>query len=189
MALRLGSRCRGIVSDFSEFDPTNQTGEVIQHEPATSERGLARRVALQILYEVDTAGHDPGSVTTIHLQARQISRKAAKYIQRVVMTTAANRDTLDDAIREFAHDWPIEQMSVIDRNILRLAICEFGILGSTPVGVAIDEAVGLARVFGAEGSPGFVNGVLGAIAEDRALLNDLRLNGAHGAGGGEEQDE
>lgn len=162
--------------EFHELDPSERPeGEVIQHEPPANERSLARRISLQILYEVDSAGHSVGSVTAVHLQARQVPRKAARYVRQLVAGVAEYRAALDRAIQRYAPEWPVEQMAIVDRNVLRLAILEFAVYAATPVGVAIDEAVQLAKLFGAESSPGFINGVLGALAEDEALIASLRV--------------
>jgi transcription antitermination protein NusB len=175
------------VSDLPEFDAANRPpGQVVQHQPATSERSLARRIALQILYEVDSVGHDAVSVMTIHMQARQVAKKPARYVRRLIEGVTAHLATLDDAIHRLAPDWPIDQMSIVDRNILRMGIYEMAILGHAPVGVAIDEAVGLATLFGAENTPGFVNGVLGTLAENETMMDELR---AHGSGESSEDDE
>lgn len=164
-----------VVKDFHELDPSERPeGEVIQHDPPTSERSLARRIALQILYEVDSAHHDVGTVMSVHLAARQVTRKTERFVRRLIGGVVGHRAALDAAITRFAPEWPLDQMAIVDRNILRLAIFEFGVETRTPVGVAIDEAVQLAKLFGAESSPGFVNGVLGALADDEAMLNQLR---------------
>lgn len=167
------------MKDFHELDPAERpVGEVIQHEPPSSERSLARRIGLQILYEIDSAHHEVGSVMSVHLAARQVNKKTSRYVRRLVSGVITHREALDGAIRQFAPEWPLDQMAIVDRNILRLAIFEFGIEAHTPVGVAIDEAVQLAKLFSAESSPGFVNGVLGALADDDVMLDQLRAPAA-----------
>lgn len=141
--------------------------------PIADERSLARRIALQILYEVDSARHEADQVMAIHLQARQVSEKAAAHVELIVNGVTANRDRLDEAIQQFAPDFPIDQIAIIDRNILRSAIYEFAIDGHTPIGVAINEAVELGKLFGADNASNFINGVLGAMVQKnayRALL-------------------
>jgi N utilization substance protein B len=81
---------------------------------------------------------------------------------------------LDETIRRYAPEFPLDQIAVIDRNILRLAIFEFAVRRSTPVGAAIDEAVELAKMFGADGASSFINGVLGALADDKQWLRKVR---------------
>jgi len=73
-------------------------------------------------------------------------------------------EQIDSYIKRFAPAWPIEQISIIDRNILRLAIFEILINNRVPIKVAINEAVELAKAFGSNSSSKFINGVLGAIS-------------------------
>jgi N utilization substance protein B len=72
---------------------------------------------------------------------------------------------MDVLIARYAPEWPLEQMAVIDRNILRIAIFEFIASEETPVKVAINEAVELAKTYGSDSAPRFINGVLGTLAE------------------------
>lgn len=166
------------MNDNYELNPTEfkeGDGEVIPHEPPTNDRSHARRIALQVLYEIDSAGHEPADVLISHLQGRQVGRRVARSVYNLVRGVVGNRSALDATIAQFAPEWPVNQMAIVDRNILRIAIFEFAVQAKTPVGVAIDEAVTLARLFGADNSMGFVNGVLGAIADDPATLQNLRL--------------
>ncbi len=95
-------------------------------------------------------------------------------MRQLVLGTWNQRDLTDQAIRIYAPEYPLDQLAAIDRNILRMAIYEFAVSAITPVGAAIDEAVELAKQFGADGSPSFVNGVLGSLAEDENMLAQLR---------------
>jgi transcription antitermination protein NusB len=168
------------LTDQPEFNPDDYEVEVIKPIPATTERSLARRIALQVLYELDCTNHNPNEVITFRLRAAQgtssepVSKKTAYYVRRLVEGVLTNRPTLDSVIRRYAREWPLEQMAIVDRCILRMAIYEFGVRARVPAGVAIDEAVELAKLFGADGTAGFVNGVLGTVAEDEALLEQIR---------------
>ncbi len=73
---------------------------------------------------------------------------------------------MDKLITRYAPEWPVEQMAVIDRNILRIAIFEFLVDDETPVKVAINEAVELAKLYGSDSAPRFINGVLGSLADE-----------------------
>lgn len=157
------------MSDFPELEPNEvELTEVIEHdEEAPTERSAARRAALQVLYEVDAAHHSVGDVINARLQEQpHLSKRAIRYLRRLVTGVMENHDQLDTIIRENAPEWPLEQVAIVDRNILRMAIFELGVQVSTPVGVVIAEAVELAGLFGAEGTPRFVNGVLGTLADD-----------------------
>lgn len=142
--------------------------------PVSDERSLGRRIALQILYEVDVARHNPMDVIDIHQRSQNPSRRASRYMRQLVLGTWKQRELTDEAIRVYAPEYPLDQLAAIDRNILRMAIYEFAVSAITPVGAAIDEAVELAKQFGADGSPSFVNGVLGSLAEDEDMLTKLR---------------
>lgn len=157
------------MSDIPEVIPDNE-----EADPITDERSIARRIALQALYEIDLANHPVGEVLTIHLQTQQPSRRIVKYVQNLVHGVRDNRSVLDEAIEQYAPEFPLDQIAFIDRNILRIAIYEFAVRARTPVGVAIDEAVELAKLFGADGASSFINGVLGAIADDKTWLDQVR---------------
>ena len=155
------------------YVPELEPDDRVETIPLTDERSLARRIALQILYEVDSAHHDGSEVTALHLEAHQANKKVARYTRYLVGGVTEHQSALDEVIRRFAPEWPLEQLAIIDRNILRMAIYEFAVEARTPVGVSIDEAVNLAKIFGADGTPGFINGVLGALADDETLLHQL----------------
>lgn len=166
------------MNDKPDFDYTQfreGEGEVIPHEPPSNDRSHARRIALQVLYEIDSAVHDMEDVLISHLEGRQVNQRVERSVHNLVRGVMANQPVLDKTIGQFAPEWPVQQMAIVDRNILRIAIFEFAVQAKTPIGVAIDEAVTLARLFGADNSMGFVNGVLGAIADDEATLKALRL--------------
>ncbi len=136
------------------------------------QRHLARRIALQVLFEVDLAHHQPGVVLAERLadQEETLSAEASEFAQRLVHGVIVYQAQLDGVIALHAPEWPVSQIAAIDRNILRMALWEIGVDG-TPVKVAINEAVELAKVFGSEASPRFVNGVLGAATRDE---NNIR---------------
>lgn len=152
--------------------------QAVEHDTAPTERSVARRIALQVLYEVDSAGHDADAVITTRLSEQAATRKAASYMRRIVKGVLDDRLRLDRLIRHYAPEWPLEQVAIIDRNILRIAMFELVLQPRAPVGVVIDEAVALARLYGADNSMGFVNGVLGTVSHDverlgRQLMSTL----------------
>lgn len=162
------------MTDLPDINPEDIVEtEVIEHEEAATERTVARRVALQVLYEVDSARHSVDNVMASRMNAEPVSNKAARYAQRLVAGVLEHRERLDTVIRHYATEWPLDQMAIVDRNILRLAIYELVIGPVAPVRVAVDEAVALARLFGAEGSIRFVNGVLGALVADEEKVRQL----------------
>lgn len=127
-------------------------------------RRKARELALQALYEVDSAGHEVEGVVTQLLAKGELSEENVSFTRGLVSGVIQNKESIDQSIQSFAPAWPIEQIPVVDRNILRLAIFEVLIDNKVPVKVAINEAVELAKTFGSENSPKFINGVLGSVS-------------------------
>jgi N utilization substance protein B len=127
-------------------------------------RHKARTVALKALYEMDSVGHDPHSTLARLLEETPLPAEAATFARQLLDGVLSHRHDIDDVIRKTAPAWPLEQVAAIDRNILRLAIYEILIDNKVPMRAAINEAVELAKDFGGEGSPKFVNGVLGSVS-------------------------
>lgn len=128
-------------------------------------RHKARMVALQALYESDCVGHDPEASLKRLAAEQALTETALTFARELVEGVIENKKKLDALIRTHAPTWPVEQLAVIDRNILRLAIFEISINNKVPVKAAINEAVELAKAFGSDNSPKFINGVLGAISQ------------------------
>lgn len=134
------------------------------------QRTKARSLALQVLYEVDLSEHRPGEVFNQRLADVPLSNELAEFARKLVFGVLPIKDYLDDAIESYAPEWPLEQVAPIDLNILRIAFWEFGIDKETPVKVAINEAVELAKRYGSDAAPGFVNGVLGSLAKHQTEI-------------------
>ncbi len=131
---------------------------------STKYRRAARHIALQALYELDCTHHPVAEVMTARLEEQPFSEEARLFSYRLVNGVLAHKQELDGLIQQYAPEWPLKQMAIIDRNILRIAIFEFAISGETPIKVAINEAIELAKGYGSESASRFVNGVLGALA-------------------------
>ena len=127
-------------------------------------RRRARAIALQALYEVDSVGRKEEAVADRLLAEAGLSEENSAFVRELVMGVVQSKDEIDLNIRRFAPAWPVEQIAMIDRNILRLAIFEILFNNKVPVKVAINEAVELAKSFGSESSAKFVNGVLGSVS-------------------------
>jgi len=130
----------------------------------TGPRRKARAIALQALYEVDTTRHEADKVLRRLLVEGNLSEDNNAFVRQLVSQVVQHRGEIDRNIQKFAPTWPVEQLSVIDRNILRLAISEILFDNIVTVKVAINEAVELAKKFGGESSSKFVNGVLGSVS-------------------------
>ncbi len=128
-------------------------------------RRKARTVALQVLFEVDSVGHDPEAALGWLLEEAALPPGAAPFARELVSGVLENKKRLDETIGAHAPAWPVEQLSIVDRNILRLAIFEILLDNKVPLKAAINEAVELAKTFGSDNSPRFINGVLGSICK------------------------
>ena len=135
-------------------------------------RTKARSVALQALYEIDLTEHSIGTVLDNRFKDIELSLSLQDFVTQIVSGIAPIRKILDEHIAEHAPEWPIEQISIIDRNLLRIALWEFAVQSETPLKVAINEAIELAKRFGSDSTPRFVNGVLGSLAENE---NKIRV--------------
>ena len=127
-------------------------------------RRKARMLALQILYEVDSTGHEAEDILKRLLANEKLSEENADFAHELVSGVIKNKGRIDLNIQNFATAWPVDQIPVVDRNILRLAMFEILLDNKVPVKVAINEAVELAKSFGSDNSPKFVNGVLGSVS-------------------------
>ena len=127
-------------------------------------RRKARTVALQALYEIDCSTHPAELVLEERLAEQPLGAELNDFARSLVHGVIARAQVLDRLIQEFAPEWPLDQMALIDRNILRMAIWEFAVDRQTPIKVAINEAVELAKLYGSDSAARFVNGVLGALA-------------------------
>jgi len=126
------------------------------------ERRTARQLALQALYEIDLVAHPTGQVLTALFEDTKLSLRGQRYAQSVVVGISKTTPILDHYIQIHAPEWPLDQVAIVDRNLLRIALYEFTV-GDVPVKVAINEAVELAKRYGSDSAPRFVNGVLGAL--------------------------
>jgi transcription antitermination protein NusB len=133
-------------------------------------RTRARSLALQVLYEVDMTGHLPGTVLGERLEeavsdGQMLSPDLVEFARQIISGVIPLAEKLDIVIASYAPEWPFDQIAAIDRNILRIATWEFAVSTETPLKVAINEAVELAKLYGSDNAPRFINGVLGSLAD------------------------
>jgi N utilization substance protein B len=158
-------------------------------------RTKSRCLALQILFEHDVTGHPLDVVISDRWEQEFQSPEFQDFLEKelrkgkspedeivsnikdftlaIVSGVMPIQQKLDEVISKHAPEWPIDQVAVIDRNILRMALWEFAIEKCTPVKVAINEAVELAKMYGSESTPRFVNGVLGSLAEQTTEIHQI----------------
>jgi len=137
-------------------------------KPRTRARGLA----LQTLFEYDLVGHIPMVVIEERIKESGLEPEIADFAREIVNGIFPVINILDKFIANHAPEWPLNQVAIVDRNILRIALWEITLFEKTPIKVAINEAVELSKIFGSDSSPRFVNGVLGSLANQQ---NEIRL--------------
>ncbi len=131
-------------------------------------RHLSRSIVLQSLYEWDFYGKKDGNLEQFierNVEEFGPGLEEKKFVGDLVKGVTENLERIDDIIKIVAPEWPIDQIAMVDRNILRIGLFEliFGNQDEVPPKVAINESVELAKNFGGESSGRFVNGVLGTV--------------------------
>ena len=149
-----------------------------ERRSASLRRG--RLLVLQVLYETDMTAHDWRVSLAHHAETMHGSAISVAFAERLLAGVLAEREALDAEIVRFAPAYPVAQLAVVDRNILRLALYELRQEPDTPRKVVINEAVELAKTFGGDTSPRFVNGVLGAVTESDLATSDAEASHAVG---------
>lgn len=134
-----------------------------------SNRHLARTIAMQTLYEWDFNGRVTDDVVgLLHQNFKQFAPDFSDqgFSEALIRGVMEHRAEIDQTITKYAPEWPLEQITIVDRNVLRLGVYELTFAPDVPPKVAINEAIEVAKGFGGESSGKFVNGVLGAIFRD-----------------------
>lgn len=131
-------------------------------------RTKARKRALDVLYEADLRGSDP--VATVAQRSGQAQAPYNEYAFTLVEGVTAHRERIDELLATYAADWTLERMPAVDRAVLRLGAYELLWVDDVPDGVAISEAVALARALSTDASAGFVNGLLAQLARVKPSL-------------------
>lgn len=128
-------------------------------------RRRAREIALQVLFQVDLVNAETDRALNYMLAEFTVPDKMAVFIRSLVNGTLEHQSEIDNSIKQYAIEWDLTRMANVDRNILRLALYEI-LYGGTPLNVAINEALELAKTFSHEEAPRFINGILGKIARE-----------------------
>jgi N utilization substance protein B len=119
------------------------------------------------------ANHLPGDVYKERLEETPLTGDLSEFARQIVFGVLPLTNELDHLIAKYAPEWPFDQIAAIDRNILRMACWEFAVYHDTPLKVVINEAVELAKLYGSDSAPRFVNGVLGSLADHQ---HDIKQN-------------
>ena len=142
-----------------------------------SNRHLARTIAMQSLYQWDFLGKPDShaeDIITFNLKEFAPDFDDKGFVTELVDNVVRHAPKIDEIIVKYAPEWPIEQITNVDRNILRIGVYELKFSDTIPSKVAINEAIELAKTFGGESSGRFVNGVLGAIYKDMVVKGEMK---------------
>jgi len=131
-------------------------------------RSKARKRALDILFESEVRGVDP--LSTLAERLVQADPEVPEYAVTLVEGVAGHRERIDELLRTYTADWPLERMPAVDRNLLRLATYELLWCPDVPDAVVLDEAVRLATALSTDQSPAFVNGLLARLLQLKPSL-------------------
>lgn len=140
-------------------------------------RHLSRTIAMQTLYQWDFNGGQKKELNDLleyNLQEFAPGFKDEGFAQELINGVLKNQKEIDQLIGKYATEWPIEQITIVDRNILRLGIYELKFVPDIPSKVAINEAIEVAKTYGGESSGKFVNGVLGAIYKEMEKKGEIK---------------
>ncbi|HEU0050977.1 MAG TPA: transcription antitermination factor NusB [Patescibacteria group bacterium] len=134
-----------------------------------SNRHLARAIAMQSLYEWDFYGGEKSAKEILERNLNEFAPKLdeKEFAEKILTGCLEHQPEIDATISKFAPDWPLEKITTVDRNVLRIGTFELLFNFDIPSKVAINEAIELAKTFGGESSGKFVNGVLGAVYRDQ----------------------
>lgn len=132
-------------------------------------RRQAREAAMQILYEIEVGKGDTEQVFQRTVQNKKLNEQDSAFAKQLVFGTLNKLPALDDIISLLSRDWDIDRLAYIDKNLLRMSLYEMLYMPEIPYSVSINEAIELAKVFGGENSPKFINGILGKVAENPQL--------------------
>jgi N utilization substance protein B len=168
---------RGTIKRDAEVNakPDQPNGKSAGMVARPAERIRARRTALQVLYEVDCTGHRPGIALDYRQAEERYSTETLAFLYWLVSGVIRYKADLDSLIGRYAPEWPVEKLAIVDRNVLRLSIFELSSPDAdAPPKVVINEAVELAKTFGSDSSPRFVNGVLGTALREITLPSEYR---------------
>jgi N utilization substance protein B len=129
-------------------------------------RRMARELALQLLYQRELSADGVSGDEQASLDGIDLSTDAGVFCKALIEGVIEHIDELDSILKPYLENWSLERMSVVDRNILRLAVFEIRFVEDIPFKVSIDEAIELAKIFGSDESGSFVNGILDSLAKE-----------------------
>jgi len=129
-------------------------------------RREVRELALKVLYANDIGKNETDSIMQQLFTEENIEETGRDFCRFIVAGVMANIEEIDQLIRKYSNDWPLDRMAGVDRNLMRIALFEFIFSDGVPGAVAVNEALEVAKNYGSAESPRFINGILGNIMKD-----------------------
>ena len=129
-------------------------------------RRTARELALKFLYQTEFNSNSPDSELNSFCDRANVNEEVQNFTQALIKNILFHKKEVDELLEKISANWAPDRMAVIDKNILRLGICELLFDPTTPPKVVINEAVEIAKKFGTEESPDFINGILDKVFKD-----------------------
>ena len=133
-------------------------------------RRIARELALKFLYQTEFNSESPDLELNPFCERANVSQEVHNFTQALIKKLLLYEKEVDELLKKVSAHWAPDRMSVIDKNIIRLGICELLFDSTTPPKVVINEAVEIAKKFGTEESPDFINGILDKILKDSEVV-------------------
>ena len=133
-------------------------------------RRTARELGLKFLYQNEYNSESPDSEIVVFCERANVSQEVQNFTQALIKKFLLHEKEVDELLKKISAHWAPDRMAVIDKNIIRLGICELLFDSTTPPKVVINEAVEIAKKFGAEESPGFINGILDKVLKDSKVV-------------------
>ena len=133
-------------------------------------RRAARELALKFLYQTEFNSQNPDLEVDSFCERLNATEEIQSFAQILIKKLLLHEKEVDELLKKISTNWPWDRMAVIDRNILRLAICELLFDSTTPPKVVINEAIEIAKKFGTDESPDFINGILDKVLKDSKVV-------------------
>ena len=130
-----------------------------------SARRKARELALKALYAYEISGSDPQQISDDIISSSEIKEEAKRFSRILFGKAVENIEKIDNLIRASVKSWDFSRIALVEKNILRIGICELLFFSETPVAIIINEAVELGKKYGEKDSKSFINGVLDYMAK------------------------
>ncbi|HHW60634.1 MAG TPA: transcription antitermination factor NusB [Syntrophomonadaceae bacterium] len=135
-------------------------------------RRKAREAAFKVLFQVDQVRADSEQALAYLVNDHKLTADEQEFARLLIESALSNLQEIDASISQFSTDWALQRISAVDRSIMRMAIAEMRYVKGTQSVVAIDEAIEIAKRFGEENSPGFVNAILDRVRSDNTVKNE-----------------